>query len=157
MSVPEPTSPPPFLASVRALYDAFDAFDAAAATRLALHRSDLSALTALEQGPRRIGDVGHALGLSSGAMTALADRLVESGHLKRSRDPKDRRAVLLDLTSQARAEVATVYRQAFEAIVEAVGTASAQELETAAAVVQAAAHACTRAAAHLSEHIDGAS
>lgn len=151
MPVPDPVAPPPFLAAIRALYDAFDAFDAAAAARLGLHRSDLSALNALERGPRRVGDVGDTLGLSSGAMTALADRLVRSGHLERSRDPIDRRAVLLDLTPQAREEVGAVYRTAFDAIVGAVSLTSTEDLETAAALVNAAADACASAATAASE------
>ncbi|MEM9997701.1 MAG: MarR family transcriptional regulator [Bacteroidota bacterium] len=155
MSVPDPSAPPPFLTAIRTLYDAFDAFDAAAATQLGLHRSDLSALTALEQGPRRVGDIGEALGLSSGAMTALADRLVKSGHLQRSRDPMDRRAVLLDLTPEARAEIGAVYRTSFNAITEAVSTASADELERAATFVSAAAEACASAAANLSTTTKG--
>lgn len=150
MSVPAPVHSP-FLGSIRALYDAFDAFDAAAAAQLRLHRSDLSALTALEQGPRRIGDIGSALGLSSGAMTALADRLVKSGHLERSRDPADRRAVLLDLTPSARAQVGAIYRTSFDAIVGAVGLRSQEDLATAATCVSAAAEACARAATALAE------
>ena len=42
------------------------------------------------------GWLGEALGLTSGAVTAVVDRLEQSGHLRRVRDSHDRRRVILE-------------------------------------------------------------
>lgn len=47
------------------------------------------------------GTIGRELGLSSASVTALVDRLVASGHLRREPDPQDRRRVLLRLEPPA--------------------------------------------------------
>lgn len=147
--VPDPHAPPPFLAAVRALYDAFDAFDAAAAARLGLHRTDLTALTLLEHGPRRAGDLGGALGLSSGAVTALIDRLERAGHVERKPDAADRRAVLVSLTGAAREAIGAVYRRSFAAVWGAVAESEAGELKAASRLVERAAAACSAEASEL--------
>ncbi|MEL7168019.1 MAG: MarR family transcriptional regulator [Bacteroidota bacterium] len=146
---PDPSSPPPFLAAVRELYSAFDTFDAAAADALGLHRTDLAALLALEHGPRRVGDVGAVLGLSSGSVTALVDRLERSGHVERRADPSDRRARLVGLTAESRREVGAIYRRSFEAIADAVSEASRKELDSAARLTRIAADACSAEAVIL--------
>jgi DNA-binding MarR family transcriptional regulator len=60
------------------------------------------------------------LDLSSGAMTNLVDRLVESGHLDRRRNPDDRRSVIVSRTPrgvEATAAIAAVYGAAFAEVV----------------------------------------
>ncbi|MDQ6774172.1 MAG: MarR family transcriptional regulator, partial [Candidatus Dormibacteraeota bacterium] len=42
------------------------------------------------------GELSHALGLSTGATTALIDNLEELGHLRRLPHPQDRRMVVLE-------------------------------------------------------------
>ncbi|SDT64688.1 MarR family winged helix-turn-helix transcriptional regulator [Jiangella sp. DSM 45060] len=49
------------------------------------------------------GAIGRELGLSSASVTALVDRLVASGHLRRETDPRDRRRVLVRLEPSAAA------------------------------------------------------
>ncbi|MEM1043810.1 MAG: MarR family transcriptional regulator [Bacteroidota bacterium] len=148
---PDFSAPLPFLAAVRELYSAFDTFDAAAAGALGIHRTDLAALLALEHGPRRVGDVGAVLGLSSGSMTALVGRLERSGHVERSADPADRRARLVGLTAKARREVGTIYRRSFEAIADAVSEVPREELDSAARLTRMAADACSAEAVMLLE------
>lgn len=65
-----------------------------------LHPTDLHALIAVMQAARRgepltPGRLGEALDLSSGATTAVIDRLERAGHLKRVRESADRRVVHL--------------------------------------------------------------
>ncbi|MET0417914.1 MAG: MarR family transcriptional regulator [Actinoplanes sp.] len=65
-----------------------------------LHPTDLHALIAVMQASRRgdpltPGRLGEALELSSGATTAVIDRLERAGHLKRVRESPDRRVVHL--------------------------------------------------------------
>ena len=56
------------------------------------------------------------LELSSGAMTNLVDRLIDSGHLDRRPNPDDRRSVIISRTEagkQVSTEIADVYRRSF--------------------------------------------
>jgi MarR family transcriptional regulator, organic hydroperoxide resistance regulator len=41
------------------------------------------------------GELRHKMGLSAGAITYLVERLIQSGHIRRDSDPKDRRKVIL--------------------------------------------------------------
>ena len=75
--------------------------------------------------------VGEALGLSSGAMTALADRLEAAGLVVRLQHPTDRRSFVLALTAEGSSGVdeagilyGRVVREALVAgdVVEVVGT-----------------------------------
>lgn len=45
--------------------------------------------------------LGRALGLNAAGTTALIDRLERLGHVRRARDPGDRRRVLLEVTERA--------------------------------------------------------
>jgi DNA-binding MarR family transcriptional regulator len=73
------------------------------AEQLRLEKGDL---TALEQLAASSGltatDLGQRLGLSSGGVTVLVDRLERAGHVKRHRHPRDRRKRVLSLTPAAR-------------------------------------------------------
>lgn len=45
--------------------------------------------------PLTAGELGTQLGLSSAAMTYLVERMIESGHIRREKDDRDRRKVIL--------------------------------------------------------------
>lgn len=65
-----------------------------------VHHTDLRALVAVLHAEQRgtpltPGELGAAVGLSSGATTAVIDRLERTGHLRRLRDDPDRRRVHL--------------------------------------------------------------
>jgi DNA-binding MarR family transcriptional regulator len=70
------------------------------AERHGLHPTDLNAMLAvmqaeLEGAPLTPGRLGPQLGLSSGATTAVVDRLERLGHVLRTREDSDRRRVTL--------------------------------------------------------------
>ncbi|AEV83447.1 MarR family transcriptional regulator [Actinoplanes sp. SE50] len=70
------------------------------AGRHRLHGPDLHALLAVMHAeragePLTPGRLGETMGLSSGATTAMIDRLERGGHLRRSRESSDRRVVHL--------------------------------------------------------------
>ena len=70
------------------------------ANRNNLHATDMHALLAVMHAenhgePLTPGRLGDAIGLSSGATTALIDRLEKAGHLRRTRESTDRRVVHL--------------------------------------------------------------
>lgn len=76
------------------------------ADRNDMHPTDLHALLALmqaERGSERLtpGRLGDHLGLSSGATTAVIDRLERAGHVRREGDGRDRRRVTLRRTEAA--------------------------------------------------------
>jgi len=53
-------------------------------------------LISLSRGPRSVGQLAEAVGVSPPAVTQLVDRLVEHGIVERRHDEKDRRMVLVD-------------------------------------------------------------
>jgi DNA-binding MarR family transcriptional regulator len=70
-----------------------------------LHPTDMNALRLLDtaaEGPLPVNALGARLGLSSGAVTALVDRLEAHGLAERVRDATDRRRVLVGLGPAAR-------------------------------------------------------
>jgi len=83
------------------------------AERHHLHPTDWAALLAVIQGdragrPLTPGELGQCLGISSGATTAVLDRLERAGHVRRVRDDRDRRRLTLH-----RAESATALLRTF--------------------------------------------
>ena len=83
------------------------------AERHDLHPTDWTALLAVVQGdgvgrPLTPGELGERLGMSSGATTAVVDRLEQAGHVRRVRDERDRRRLTLH-----RAESAHVLLRSF--------------------------------------------
>lgn len=70
-----------------------------------LHATDIEALTqvvlARQLGASvTAGALASQLGLTTGAITAVVDRLERTGQLTRVRDPHDRRKVLMESTAQ---------------------------------------------------------
>lgn len=56
----------------------------------------------IHEGEQRLGDLAEELDFTSGAITALCDKLEERDFAVRRRVPEDRRTVLLDITDQGR-------------------------------------------------------
>lgn len=53
--------------------------------------------------PHTVGEVGRRLRLDTGTLTPLLKRLERLGHLRRTRDDRDERRVLVELTEQGAA------------------------------------------------------
>ena len=73
-----------------------------------LNRTDVRALVAIMDAARRgealtAGRLGEAVELRSASVTALVDRLEKVGHVRRVRDPADRRRVELEMSETAMA------------------------------------------------------
>lgn len=56
-----------------------------------------------EDGPMAAGELARCVHYSPGALTRLLDKLEQQGYLQRVPDPKDRRALRLELTAAGRA------------------------------------------------------
>ncbi|WP_240135280.1 MarR family winged helix-turn-helix transcriptional regulator [Streptomyces sp. MUM 178J] len=89
-------------AEIRALQTAVDSFDYAAAERLGVNRTDLHCLDVLMQRESAApSELGAALNLTTGSVTALLDRLDRLGYITRSPDPADRRRSVVRPTDKA--------------------------------------------------------
>jgi DNA-binding MarR family transcriptional regulator len=98
------------IAAIRASQTATDAFDHAVAEYVGLDRTAYRCLDILDQeGPMTAGRLAEQARLSPGAMTALLDRLEQRGFARRTRDTKDRRRVLVEVTTELRQMAAQLY------------------------------------------------
>ena len=93
---------------LRRLSVELDAVGQRFATIHGLGRTDVRALVAIMDATRRgealtAGTLGQAVELSSASVTALVDRLEKAGHVRRVRDPADRRRVALEMSASAMA------------------------------------------------------
>lgn len=97
---------------VRANQRATDAVDELLAEIMGINRTDARCMDILDQhGIMSAGDLAEASRLTSGAITAVIDRLEQAGLARRVRDPADRRRVLVEPTTEA-------YEIAYELMVE---------------------------------------
>jgi DNA-binding MarR family transcriptional regulator len=88
--------------AVRANHRATDALDEIAGHILGVNRTDGRCLDILEQhGRMTAGELSRESGLTTGAITAVIDRLERAGYVQRTADPDDRRRVLVELTPKA--------------------------------------------------------
>lgn len=97
-----------------------------------LNPSDLAALRALDAaaaGGVAVNTLGSQLGLSSGAVTALVDRLEGHQLVQRTRHPTDRRKVLVTLAPKAHAFGAEHLMPLLQAMQAATGELEDAELE----------------------------
>ena len=71
-------------------------FHQAIAARLGLNGTDHKcADVLLETGPVTAGELAHITGLTTGAITGVIDRLERAGFVRRARDARDRRRVVV--------------------------------------------------------------
>jgi DNA-binding MarR family transcriptional regulator len=89
----------------------------AVAAYAGLHETDQECVDLLDwTGPLTAGEIGTYLGLSSGAVTGLVDRLEEGGWVRRERDPNDRRRVVVHLSHEHGTDLWRVYQPLAEAV-----------------------------------------
>ena len=87
---------------VRANQRATDVVDDLVCQLLGVNRTDARCLDILdEHGRMSAGDLAQKSGLTSGAITAVIDRLERAGYARRVPDPSDRRRVLVEPTEKA--------------------------------------------------------
>lgn len=69
--------------------------------RLGLEGSDGKTMSLLErEGPMSAGEIARRTGLATASVTNLLDRLEEKGFVRRTRDPRDRRAIIVEPTEE---------------------------------------------------------
>jgi DNA-binding MarR family transcriptional regulator len=76
-------------------------FGQSVAIRLGLSDSDVEALeTLVDTGASTAGRLAELMGLTTGAVTRLIDRLEQSGYVRRVPDPADRRRVIVEVVPE---------------------------------------------------------
>lgn len=107
-----------------------DAVEKISASLLGLSPSDARCWHLLQQhGAMTAGAVADALGVTSGAVTAMIDRLERGGHVQRTRDTVDRRRVIVDVTDESRRRSADLYKPLALGLRERLAGHSRKELE----------------------------
>ncbi|XRQ11417.1 MarR family winged helix-turn-helix transcriptional regulator [Actinomadura welshii] len=75
----------------------------ATATKAGMNVTDAQCVNALAlDGPQTPGRLARLMGITTGgAITAVIDRLEKAGHVRRTRDPEDRRRVIVELVEES--------------------------------------------------------
>jgi DNA-binding MarR family transcriptional regulator len=90
-----------FGTAVRAYQTAVDNFDQAIADHVGINRTDARCIDLIDQaGGMTAGELARAAGLTTGAVTAVVDRLEAAGFARRVADPADRRRVRIEATEK---------------------------------------------------------
>lgn len=87
-------------------------FHTLVAGKVGLNATDTRCLDILARsgtGPMTAGALTEATGLTTGAITGILDRLERAGFLKRVKDAKDRRKVLIELVPDKMATLGQLY------------------------------------------------
>lgn len=105
------------------------------AERNGMHPTDLYALLAIMRAdvagaPLTPGRLGEHLGLSSGATTAVIDRLERVGHVRRAPDPRDGRRVIVHRDGESHMVAAKYFGPLGVAMDAMLASYDAAELET---------------------------
>jgi DNA-binding MarR family transcriptional regulator len=114
----------------RAGHTSRDAVEKISASLLGLSPADARCWHLLQQhGAMTAGAVADALGVTSGAVTAMLDRLERGGHVQRIRDKVDRRRVIVDVTGESRRRSAELYKPLAQGIRQRLAGYSEKDLE----------------------------
>ena len=107
------------VAALREFLSAYESFDSQRRLEWGLSPSEQLVITHLwANDSATMGEIAGEIGMTSGGLTALVDRLDRDGYVRRVRDPEDRRRSQLELT-----ELGTRCRQALEELLEELATA----------------------------------
>ena len=100
-----------FGAAVRKTGALMQLMNQAAADRIGINATDLNCLNILSfAGQMTAGELARATGLTTASITGVVDRLEEAGYVRRERDPRDRRRVVVRLVLEtALRDVASVF------------------------------------------------
>jgi DNA-binding MarR family transcriptional regulator len=97
---------------------------------LAMSSTQLHVLFLLaSEGPQPMSHLAEALGVSLPNVTGIVDRMVEHGHVERTRDDEDRRLVVVGMTDAGRRaldEIDLVRRATLARVIAALGSTDQQ-------------------------------
>lgn len=117
--------------SLRASQTATDILDEAFCDFLGINRTDGRCLDVVDRrGQITAGELAKEVGLTTGAVTAMVDRLETAGLVQRTRDAQDRRKVLIQLTPDAKQIAAEIYGEMAHATAPFIDAMSDRDLLT---------------------------
>jgi DNA-binding MarR family transcriptional regulator len=117
------------MTAFREYTSAVDAVNQIIAGRMGINRTDHRVLEIVSRlGPLTAGDIATAGHLTTGAVTAVLDRLEEVGFVRRVRDTEDRRRVLVEQTPVGTKTAMRYYAPYMNRSFEAMAKYSAEEL-----------------------------
>jgi DNA-binding MarR family transcriptional regulator len=103
----------------------------AVAEKMKLNATDAECIDFLmEMGPSTAGDLAKVTRLTTGAVTAVIDRLEKAGFVKRGNDPKDRRKVIISMISKKHEKTKKYYDTMAADVYELFSTYNEQKLKT---------------------------
>lgn len=110
------------------------------ADRLNISVTDLESLEVIaREGKLTAGRLAQHMGLTTGAITGLVDRLARAGYVVRAPDPADRRKVLIELNlKEVSRAVFPLYAGLSSAVLEYLGTLTVEQLRIIASFLNAA-------------------
>jgi DNA-binding MarR family transcriptional regulator len=127
-------------------------FHAAMNERQGLSATEGKALDLLARhGPRTAGQLAVHTGLARASVTELVDRLEAKGFVRRRRDERDRRRVLVEFTPEKLTELAAVFERFGQSVDSLWDEFSAEELEVIRRFLERATSFLEEAAARLAE------
>ncbi|MBX6766229.1 MAG: MarR family transcriptional regulator [Actinomadura rubrobrunea] len=102
----------------------------ATASRAGLNVTDAQAINALVlDGPQTPGQLAQLMGITTGgAITAVIDRLEKAGFVRRTRDPDDRRRVIVEPVPENVARLARYFEPIARVFGERVASLSDEQL-----------------------------
>lgn len=109
----------------------------AVAQQLGMPPTDIQCIGLLADGPAAPTDLAVRLGLTTGAMTKVLDRLERAGYVSRAADPADRRRVIVTADPEGLAAVAAPYAAMGERISRYLAACGDDELATIIAFMRA--------------------
>ena len=87
-----------FAAAIRRTGSLMQLMSQAAADRIGINSTDLNCLNILSfRGQMTAGELARETGLTTASITGVVDRLEEAGYVRRERDARDRRRVVIHL------------------------------------------------------------
>lgn len=105
-------------------------FLSAVAERLGLSLTELNAIGLIDRlGPLSAGELSVHTGLATASVTSLIDRLEAKGFARRSRDDKDRRRVIVELSAERSAAVGPLFDSLSQSLARLLGSYSGDELQ----------------------------
>jgi DNA-binding MarR family transcriptional regulator len=146
------------MTACREFTSAVDVFNQLVAERMGVNRTDHRVLEILNRkGAMTAGDLATASHLTTGAVTAVVDRLEEVGFARRVRDAQDRRRVLIERTAQSMKTGARYYAPFVNRTFEAMSQYDVEQLTAIRDFMRDAAELAEQYAKELGAATDDAS
>ena len=144
-------SPKQLLEALRAFGLENDRLDALVARRFGAAPAEFKAMDHIHASGDGLtpGQLGDLLALSSGAVTALIDRLERLGWVRRDRHPSDRRSVIVRRANETESEAERIYAPLVRAMAAAAGELTPAEREVCVRFLESAAEAVRGRATEL--------